>query len=96
MNSGSSVEMATKRDTFPGIALPLEGPRILPNKSLSGNKLLGILQQKIGQRRMPLHFGGIFCFQVLQQSMHQCDGCAPAPASPQPVSNIAGSNSQSS
>jgi hypothetical protein len=61
MNSGSSVEMATKRDTSPGTALPLEGPRILPIRSLSGNKLLGILQQDWSKKNAPA-FRGHFLF----------------------------------
>jgi hypothetical protein len=107
MNSGSSVGMATKRDTFLGIALPLEGPRVLPVKSLSGNKLLGILQRDSAKKNAP-GFPGHFLFPVPQHSMHQCKdgGVRPSagaehcghresrglPQLPQLVANIAGSN----
>jgi hypothetical protein len=61
MSSGSSVEMATKKDTFPDISLPLQGPSILPIKSLSGDKLLGILQQDWSKKNAPA-FPGHFLF----------------------------------
>jgi hypothetical protein len=61
MNSGSSVEMGTKRATFPGISLPLEDPEVLPVKSLPSIKLLGTWQQDSSKRNAP-GFPGHFLF----------------------------------